>query len=152
MAPPPPRGPHQVSKGPQEKDGKLGHHNIVCVRPTKLHCGNKIFQIWHLIKSSLLPCTIHSTEGEDVFYCFPHILSSSIWFQLSDLFAVKCRLLSWCCEEWQYSLITDHTATRHSKACKRLIRPKEHTEYHANYYQNIFTFTSKQCVIPKQSI
>ena len=147
---PPTRRPHQVSEGPQENDRKFGDYCSFWVGPTKLHCSNKIFQISHLIKSSLLPCILHST-GEAVFYCFSHILSSSILFQLSDLFAVKCRLPPWCCEEWRYSLITDHTATGHSKACTRSSGPRNTLNTMPIIIRIFFTFISKR-VIPKQNI
>ena len=39
-----PKGPHHVSTGPQENDGKFGGHYILN-GPPKLHCLNKIYQI-----------------------------------------------------------------------------------------------------------
>jgi len=120
---PPSREPNQVSKGPQENDGKLGDHNSFWVGPTKLHCRNKIFQIWHPIKSSLLPCILHSAEGEAVFYCFfatSYLVQPGFSWVTYLLSNVDYRPG----EEWQYSLITDHTATEHSKACMRSSDPR----------------------------
>jgi len=55
---------------------------------------------------------------------------------------------------WRVMIFTYHWqhCNQTFKSLQALVWPKEHTEYNVSYYKDIFTFISKQRVIPEQNI
>jgi hypothetical protein len=106
-----PRGPHQVSNGPQENDGKLVCRSNFCLGHRNFTAWMESFVFKIESKVPFSPAPPQAQKANWYFIAFP--TSGWMWFLLGVLYAVKSTLMPWC-KEICSSLITDHTATGHS--------------------------------------
>jgi hypothetical protein len=107
----PPSGPHQFPNVPQENDGMRG--------PQNFSAWIKYFKFKIESKVPVSPASVAAKKEKVVFYCFFHILSGWIWFELGDIY-LPIRL-DMKRGDLRLSLTT---ATGHSKTCKCLSDPR----------------------------
>ena len=112
----PPSGPNQALKGPQNKDQKLqGHSNIwvgqwngtAWIKYFEFNLNQRFSSLLHLLQS----------RRQTYFIVFTTAFLVESGYSWVTLF------LSWVRNRLA-SLVTDHTATRHSETCKYLSVPR----------------------------
>ena len=110
------------SKGPQEKEKKLGHSNFwMCNQ--NVTAWIKYFKFKTESKVLFSPARHAAERPKFILLLFPHF----IWLNLFSVGWFICvRNRPWCCEEMIFAY--------HWLLCnfKVFIRPKEHTDYNAN--------------------
>lgn len=115
-------GPHQVSNGYQEKERELGGRS-------NFWLGHRSFTVWIkylkfkiVSKVPFSPAFPAAPYVKLYFIAFPAAYLVQTGFSWVTL-AVKIMYPFWYCEERLSALITDHTATGHSKTCKCSLGP-----------------------------
>jgi len=85
------RGPHQISKGPQENNGKLGDHNNFLSEPPKIHCLQEYFKYKIESEVPLSAATPAARKAKLHFAAFPTSSLAESGFSCVNYFWSQAR-------------------------------------------------------------